>query len=540
MLPIRLFLFIALLVSSCTHLPNEPRSFAILAINDVYRLEGVDDRTSGGLARVRHLRTELEKEYPNLLLLHAGDFLFPSLLSRQYQGQHMVDVLNILDGNPDAYDHRMFVTFGNHEFEKDGEKDAFIVDARIEESQFSWFGSNIVFKKEDQNQPVVESKNLKRYALIQTGGIRIGLFSLTTDIKHPAYVTEFTESRTVARNLTHQLRNQGADFVIALTHQSMSQDSDLLDALGAEGPDLIIGGHEHNRQSLEVNGRWVLKADADARTATFARIILSETGLPEVHWKFIELSEPKVEPDSIVQAQIDNWIRRHDQDYCRQVLKQASGCLDEALGKTQVRLIGEELEIRRYETNLGNWIADQALSVFAEQGAQAAFINSGALRLNQDIPAGTQITRRHIEQLFAYPTPLRLLRMNGATLQHVISHAVKDWTGNGWWLQVGGFAFRHHPKTESADSLTLLTADGPRPIQPDDQLIVVTNSFLAEGGDGYSMLPSLPVLKTEQSPDLKELVIQRLKTQNKHGIVPKIEGRICNSKRKGPCQAIIQ
>ncbi|NKB81295.1 MAG: hypothetical protein GKS05_05280 [Nitrospirales bacterium] len=534
-----LFLLIAPLISSCTHLPNETRSFTLLAMNDIYRIDGVDDGTSGGLARVRGLRAELEKADPNVLLLHAGDFLFPSLLSRQYHGQQMIDVLNLLDGNPDTYDHRLFVTFGNHEFEKSQVDDATLVDARIEESQFAWLGSNIVFKKSETGQPLVESDNLTNHTMIYSGDVQIGLFSLTADIKHPAYVAEFGKPESVARHLTRQLRDQGADFVIAITHQPMSQDSALLDTLRADGPDLIIGGHEHNRQSLQVNGRWVLKADADARTATVIRVTLPHGGPPTVYWKFQKLHSPTVEPDPLVQARIDHWIRRHDEDYCQSVLKHPPGCLDKVLGKTQVRLTGEELEIRRYETNLGNWIADQALLAFADQGAQVAFINSGSLRLNQDIPAGTPITRRHIEQLFAYPTPLKLLRMNGATLQKAISHAVEDWTGNGWWLQVSGLAFSHDPQTESADNFTLLTTEGPQSIHPDDQLVIVTNSFLAEGGDGYSMLSSTSVLNTAQAPDLKEFVIQRLKTTNIDGILPKVEGRICNSIRDGPCQAIM-
>jgi hypothetical protein len=43
-----------------------------------------------------------------------------------------------------------------------------------------------------------------------------------------------------------------------------------------------------------------------------------------------------------------------------------------------VELQGEELEIRRYETDLGNWIADQAGSALAGQGAQAALLNPSA------------------------------------------------------------------------------------------------------------------------------------------------------------------
>src|SRR5688572_22086571 len=91
------------------------RTAVLLTINDVYRIEGVEGGQAGGLARVRTLRKELERDHPDLLLLHAGDFLFPSFASRLYSGEQMVAVLNSLDGNTSAFDSRMFVVFGNHE-----------------------------------------------------------------------------------------------------------------------------------------------------------------------------------------------------------------------------------------------------------------------------------------------------------------------------------------------------------------------------------------------------------------------------------------
>src|SRR5688572_9892594 len=59
--------------------PASTGQAVLLAINDVYRIEGVDGGEAGGLARLRSLRAELEREHPDLLVLHAGDLLFPSL-----------------------------------------------------------------------------------------------------------------------------------------------------------------------------------------------------------------------------------------------------------------------------------------------------------------------------------------------------------------------------------------------------------------------------------------------------------------------------
>ena len=137
------------------------RTAVLLSINDVYRIEGVEGGKAGGLSRVRALREELEREYPDLLMLHAGDLLFPSFASRMYKGEQMVAVLNDLDGDPQADDPRMFVTFGNHEFEKLKLADAGVLAARVKESQFHWLGGNVVFKKGADGEPLVGGGELE-------------------------------------------------------------------------------------------------------------------------------------------------------------------------------------------------------------------------------------------------------------------------------------------------------------------------------------------------------------------------------------------
>ena len=93
------------------------RTVTILAVNDVYRLDGVGKEQIGGLHRLRTLRTWIERNAPNALLLHAGDFLSPSLEGSVFKGEQMIDAMNNLDGDAKTFDTRMFVTFGNHEFD---------------------------------------------------------------------------------------------------------------------------------------------------------------------------------------------------------------------------------------------------------------------------------------------------------------------------------------------------------------------------------------------------------------------------------------
>ena len=504
--------------------PEKP--LTILVINDVYRLDN--------LPYVRHLRASLEQSEGEVLMLHAGDFLFPSLLSQRYDGEQMVDVLNYLDGDGAAFDEHMFITFGNHEFEKGKLKHAPLLQSRITESQFAWLGTNVEFKSIEPGRQMVQADNLLPSKLITLNGVKVGVLSATTDVKGADYIRRFIPPMQAVRTTSQALRQQGAQVVIALTHLTLKEDRALLEQLGDDAPDLIAGGHEHDRQSVQVNGRRIVKADADAMSAAVVRLDAANPKQSSV--TFVDLPG-KYTPDAGVVARINQWDARFAEGFCGEQ-GESNACLTQVLGKTAVDLIAEELTIRRFETNLGNWLADTARTSFADQGAQIAFLNAGGMRLNQNIPAG-ELNRRHLDTLFAYPTRLAMIRLSGAQLQAVVNHAITDWTGNGRWLQVSGFAFKHNPATGTAEQLSLITPQGLRPIQADETLLAVTNDYLLDASgdqDGYRMLgENLIVAPDQPRLELKDKVLEALQQAGSAGIAPRVEGRVCNASKPGVC-----
>ncbi len=504
----------------------------VLLINDVYRLDN--------LPGVRVLRQQLEAQYGDVLLLHAGDFLFPSLLSRKFRGKQMIDLLNQLDGDPDADDPLMFVTIGNHEFEKHRLKFAAMLKSRMDESQFDWVSSNISYKKDQAGQSMVHSSHLVPSKLLEINAIKVGIFGLTIDSKHPAYVESFSDPLNTARRMSEQLRRQGADVVIALTHLTMDEDKLILQKLGDKGPDIIFGGHEHSQQEVGVNGRLVIKADADAATAAVALITPEKEKPPMVENRFEQIPG-KYQYDQQMAARVAAWQQRFEQEFCQQRGLGAE-CLGDVVGYAGVDLVAEELMIRRFETNTGNWIADVALQHFREKGAQISFINAGSLRINHNLAKGEAITRKHLNELFAYPSHMVVIKIKGAVLQQIISRAVRQWSGNGHWLQIAGFAFRHDPHSETADQLTLLTAGGSRAVDPGEEILAVTNYYLVDdkgNRDGYDMLHrDLITDKSAERPKLRDIVNDALRVVGKEGIKPQVHGRICNTQQEGSCLAI--
>ena len=129
------------LTACATVAPSRPVArFKILQINDVYKIEGLESGNTGGLARVRTLRKHLESDGSTVLMLHAGDALYPSVMSKYLEARPMVDVLNLLDGDAAKEDHGLIATFGNHEFDNSTPD---ILLERLKESQFQWVSTNV-------------------------------------------------------------------------------------------------------------------------------------------------------------------------------------------------------------------------------------------------------------------------------------------------------------------------------------------------------------------------------------------------------------
>ncbi|HEX2451302.1 MAG TPA: metallophosphoesterase [Gemmatimonadales bacterium] len=227
--------------------PTNPIRF--LSINDVYVADTLPEG-SGGLARVAAMRDRIALEGPTLLLL-AGDFLSPSALSRLTSGRHMVDALNAARVD--------YVTFGEHEF--DLPRDTLL--ARIRDSHFTWLSVNCT---EPAGGPLPGSVPWDTLRLAER---KIGLFGLTIPGPYPDYV-RCGDPDAAARRAVDTLVAQGAELIVAVTHQAIETDRRMLNR--ENRIDLVLGGHEHEAQSLSISGRHILKADANARTVQFATV----------------------------------------------------------------------------------------------------------------------------------------------------------------------------------------------------------------------------------------------------------------------------
>ncbi len=419
--------------------PKAPaRRFTILQINDVYKVEGLEGGKVGGLARVRTLRTQLESQGQPVLVMVAGDLLFPSVMSKYLRAQPMIKCLNLLDGNAAAFDPGLIVTFGNHEFD---DKDPGLLLGRLAQSDFRWVGSNVFYKSspDDPGHPFsTRLKNVYDTLVVNIAGVRVGIFGLTVDDAkrdYVGYAYDWPARKAAVSKALAQLRAQHARLIVALTHQNMTEDIRMVQSFPAIN--LVVGGHEHFFQQRQVGRTWITKADSDAQSALEIEVRAPAAGAIQVTPHKVVV-DSQVTQDSAENAEVQKWLN----SLGTAVKQQTGHSLGEQVGSTEHTLEGVETAVRRRESALGNFLSDV---VRASMKTQVAFINGGAIRINDNIPAGGQILQYDMEGIFFYDDGLVSFDLTGTQLLDILRASVEFTDiGDGRFLQVSGLRFRYH------------------------------------------------------------------------------------------------
>jgi 2',3'-cyclic-nucleotide 2'-phosphodiesterase (5'-nucleotidase family) len=121
---------------------------------------------------------------------------------------------------------------GNHEFDF-GVK---VLESRMNESQFVWLNSNVQLPF-----PTVEN------VVIQVGPVKLGLFGILFAFGPSDKSVVIKDMIQTSKEQVAKLKQKGAQYIIALTHQSAAEDCKL--STTVSGINLIVGGHEHRMQA---------------------------------------------------------------------------------------------------------------------------------------------------------------------------------------------------------------------------------------------------------------------------------------------------
>ena len=242
-----LFIFVSLLICGYYACGQTVDTLVILHTDDVHsQVEPKKNDDKGGAKRRMGAIEQVRAKYDNVLLLDAGDFTQGSSYYCVFKGRTDVELMNRM-GYAAA-------TLGNHEFDLGAE---FLADSIIPLADFPIVLANYKFDKGF----ALSKKNVPPYVILDTMGLRIGIFGLLVDLQGLTAHSEIFDKPgmhyqnpvEVARKLSAQLKKQKkCDLVICLSHLGWRTETgshpDELDGSIADLPfvDLVIGGHNHD------------------------------------------------------------------------------------------------------------------------------------------------------------------------------------------------------------------------------------------------------------------------------------------------------
>lgn len=348
----------------------------IVAINDVYSLEHLPRLTSLVRHHAQHDPADL------FLVVLAGDFVAPSMLSSIDHGQGMVDCLNHV---PITH-----AILGNHE----DDVDIAHLNARLRELSCTVLTTNVhglgAFPK---------------VQVLDVAGVRVGLIGVTgadpTLFRRPPFGgARIDPANETARRVADELLISGCAAVVPITHQRVADDRAL--AQSAPAFPLIIGGHEHDGL-LETIGRTVLvKAPMDAVQAAVIELVWANGAFPEVR----AVLEPvaRYPEDTAMRARVESHMARV-RDLSRATL---------LILKPGERL--SSIGTRKRQTSMGALICSRLRDVF---GAEGAIFNGGGIRGAREHEG--RLTYGDLESEVPFDNEIVVARLPGAVLGDAIA-----------------------------------------------------------------------------------------------------------------------
>jgi 5'-nucleotidase len=286
--------------------------------------------------------------------------------------------------------------------------------------------------------------------------------------------------------------------------------------------DLIIGGHEHELLQAISGGKHISKMGSDARN--LGRLDLHMTrgrgrrmSIRDIDWWSLPVND-LVKEDADVAEVVRKW---------ETLLAQKYPGLDDEIGATAVELDALSGDVRRGETNLGNFLADAYRQAFAG-GVDTALVNSGGIRSDKTYEPGP-LKRRDLLNILPYENSLVKAGVKGEHLKRLLENGVsRAGEEDGRFPQVSGFTFTYDPAKPVGSRVTSIEINGVS-YDPQKTYVMVTNSYIFDqGGDGYDFKGAERLSDKSEEPKDREVITKFIKS--KGTISPQVEGRIKSSK----------
>lgn len=481
-----LFVMCTFLFAGCTtplqEKASEPVTIKIVHTNDIHGRSAYQEDSVVGFEKLAAL---IAQEQP-ALVLDVGDTFHGQAFATLEQGAGMAELLKAIQ-----YD---AMTPGNHDWN---------------------YGKDRLQELEKLSEVPILAGNVTEEGrgfftndgtLVKTvDGVKIGVLGvfdpILVDSTAPRNTTglTFSDDTQKATELAGQLREQGCDIVVALSHQLDCEEF----VSKTQNIDLLLAGHEHAVMDESY-------PDADGKQVP---VMESGSYFKQVGLVSISYDQSKKEILSITETMTGSataGVLVSDAGVTS-VLDGINGRLTEQLtqvvGTTGVELDGRREELRIQETGMGRIVTAAYLE---ETGADIAFENAGGIRLGRLLTVG-DITVGDIVDTAPFGNYIVTKEISGKAVQSILEKSIEigiqnkiaydEWKKTGsdkvrWpdddgnYLQFGGMTVlydREKPFGERVMSVQV----GHAPLNPEQIYTVATNNYISLGKT-YPELADIP------------------------------------------------
>ncbi|WP_414047062.1 5'-nucleotidase C-terminal domain-containing protein [Macrococcus equi] len=481
---------------------ENPNTIKILHTNDMHgRLDAEDGRVIG-MAKVKTIK---DKEQPTFMF-DSGDAFQGLPLSNFSKGADMAKSMNAV-----GYD---AMTVGNHEFD---------------------FGFDPAMNyKKLLNFPIISSNVYKDgksvftpSTIIEKNGKKFGVIGVTTPETatktHPNNIIGVTFLDPVKSVTAEMKKLQGkVDAFIILSHLGIDSTTkqawrgdNLMTSLATNkdfmnNAIIVLDGHSH---SVIENGE--LK-----NTAILAQTGTALANIGKVTFDLQNKVTTNLKASLIQEADTKEVAQ---DDAVKAIVETAKSNFGKATSEVvfhnPVALQGERNDVRTRETNLGNAIAD-AMEAYSKTGFETtgdfAVTNGGGIRASID--GNKDVTIGDIIKVLPFGNTITQIDVKGSDVKAMFEHALSAPTvekdgktaldTNGAFLHISKSIKVHYDLTKPAGervyAIEVLNKKTNKfePLNNTKTYKVVTNDFLAVGGDGFTMLGG----PREEGPSLDAVV----------------------------------